>query len=232
MRWRMNTLCGGGAVCGLRSACSGVASFPGGGRLPYSLAGMPSLVGAREPLMGGWLLFSPEIKMFAPEHRYSGREQLLFAPEHLHSGGEQLLFAAEMLLFTEERLYSRRKHFLSGHEQLYLGAVHRLSRRGIFHSGSRIYAFYGEGFAEDLRALSPRAHRRRDSHELSPAGAPIRRGDWATAPLLLPHGPPKKPFIPTTRRKKTRPQLMPGGGARGDARRGETAVSLIRTWRP
>ena len=120
MRWRMNTLCGGRAVCGLRSACSGVVSFPGGGRLPYSLAGMPSLVGAREPLMGGWLLFSHEIKMFAPEH--------------LHSGGKQLLFAAEMLLLTGRMLYSRRKHLLSGHEQLYLGAVHRLSRRRIFHS--------------------------------------------------------------------------------------------------
>ena len=202
MRWRMNTLCGGGAVCGLRSACSGVASFPGGGRLPYSLAGMPSLVGAREPLMGGWLLFSPEIKMFALEHRYSGGEQLLFAHEHLHSGGEQLLFAAEMLLFTEERLYSRRKHFLSGHEQLYLGAVHRLSRRGIFHSRSRVRAFYDEGFAEDLRAFSPRAHRRRDSHELSPARAPMRRGNRATAPLLLPHGPPKQPALPSIRQKK------------------------------
>ena len=188
MRWRMNTLCGGRAVCGLRSACSGVASFPGGGRLPYSLAGMPSLVGAREPLIGGWLLFSPEIKMFAPEHRYSG--------------GEQLLFAAEMLLLTARMLYSRRKHLLSGHEQLYLGAVHRLSRRGIFHSRSRIRAFYGEGFAEDLRAFSPRAHRRRDSHELSPARTPIRRGNRATAPLLLPHGPPKKPALPTARRKK------------------------------
>ena len=214
----MNTLCGGRAVCSLRSACSGVASFSRGGRLPYSLAGMPSLVGAREPVRGGWLLFSHEIKMFAPEH--------------LHSGGEQLLFAAEMLLFTEEMLYSRRKHLLSGHEQLYLGAVHRLSRRGIFHSGSRIYAFYGEGFAEDLRAFSPRAHRRRDSHELSPATAPMRRGDRATAPFWLQHGPPKKPAIPPTRRKKTRPQLRPGGGARGDARRGETAVRLIRTWRP
>jgi len=188
MRWRMNTLCGGRAVCGLRSACSGVVSFPGGGRLPYSLAGMPSLVGAHEPLIGGWLLFSPEIKMFAPEHRYSG--------------GEQLLFAAEMLLLTARMLYSRRKHLLSGHEQLYLGAVHRLSRRGIFHSGSRIYAFYDEGFAEDLRALSPRAHRRRDSHELSPARAPMRRGNRATAPLLLPHGPPKQPALPTARRKK------------------------------
>ena len=228
----MNTLCGGRAVCSLRSACSGVASFSRGGRLPYSLAGMPSLVGAHEPLMGGWLLFSPEIKMFAPEHRYSGGEQLLFAPEHLHSGCEQLLFVAEMLLLTGRMLYSRRKHLLSGHEQLYLGAVHRLSRRGIFHSGSRIYAFYGEGFAEDLRAFSPRAHRRRDSHELSPAGAPMRREDRATAPLWLQHGPPKKPFIPTARRKKTRPQLRPGGGARGDARRGETAVRLIRTWRP
>ena len=227
----MNTLCGGRAVCSLRSACSGVASFSRGGRLPYSLAGMPSLVGAREPVRDGWLLFSPEIKMFAPEHRYSGGEQLLFAHEHLHSSGKQLLFAAEMLLFTKKMLYSRRKHLLSGHEQLYLGAVHRLSRRGIFHSGSRIYAFYGEGFAEDLRAFSPRGHRRRDSHELSPARAPMRRGNRATAPLLLPHGPPKKPFIPTTSRKKTRPQLMPGGGARGDARRGETAVRLIRTWR-
>lgn len=188
MRWRMNTLYGGRAVCGLRGAFSGVASFPGGGRLPYSLAGMPSLVGAREPLMGGWLLFSPEIKMFAPEH--------------LHSGCEQLLFAAEMLLLTARMLYSRRKHLLSGHEQLYLGAVHRPSRRGIFHSGLRIYAFYGEGFAEDLRALSPRAHRRRDSHELSPAGAPMRRGNRAAAPLLLPQGPPKKPALPTARRKK------------------------------
>lgn len=202
MRWRMNTLCGGRAVCGLRSACSGVVSFPGGGRLPYSLAGMPSLVGAREPLMGGWLLFSPEIKMFAPEHLYSGGEQLLFAPEHLHSGREQLLFAAEMLLLTARMLYSIRKQLLPGHEQLYLSAVHRLSRRGIFHSGSRIYAFYGEGFAEDLRAFSPRAHRRRDSHELSPARAPMRRENRATAPLLLPHGPPKEPFIPSTRRKK------------------------------
>ena len=205
-------------MCGLRSACSGVVSFPGGGRLPYSLAGMPSSVGAREPLMGGWLLFSPEIKMFAPEH--------------LHSGCEQLLFVAEMLLLTGRMLYSKHKHLLSGHEQLYLSAVHRLSRRGIFHSGSRIYAFYGEGFAEDLRAFSPRAHRRRDSHELSPARAPMRRGDRATAPFWLQHGPPKKPFIPTARRKKTRPQLRPGGGARGDARRGETAVRLIRTWRP
>lgn len=202
MRWRMNTLCGGRAVCGLRSACSGVVSFPGGGRLPYSLAGMPSLVGAREPVRGGWLLFSPEIKMFAFEHLYSGDEQLLFVHEHLHSGSEQLLFAAEMLLLTARMLYSRRKHFLSGHEQLYLSAVHRLSRRGIFHSGSRIYAFYGEGFAEDLRAFSPRAHRRRDSHELSPAGAPMRREDRATAPLLHPHSPPIKPFIPSTRRKK------------------------------
>ena len=188
MRWRMNTLCGSGAVCSLRSACSGVASFSRGGRLPYSLAGMPSLVGAREPVRGGWLLFSHEIKMFAPEH--------------LHSGGEQLLFAAEMLLFTEEMLYSRRKHLLSGHEQLYLGAVHRPSRRGIFHSRSRIRAFYGEGLAEDLRAFSPRAHRRRDSHELSPARAPIRRGNRATAPLLFPHDPPKAPAIPGTRRKK------------------------------
>ena len=142
MRWRMNTLRGGGAVCSLRGAYGGMACFSGGGRLPYSLAGMPSLVGAREPLMGGWLLFSHEIKMFAPEH--------------LHSGGKQLLFAAEMLLFTEEMLYSRRKHLLSGHEQLYLGAVHRLSRRGIFHSRSRIRAFYGEGFAETSRALSSR----------------------------------------------------------------------------
>ena len=232
MRWRMNTLCGGRAVCGLRGAFSGVVSFPGGGRLPYSLAGMPSLVGAHEPLMGGWLLFSPEIKMFALEHRYSGGEQLLFAHEHLHSGGEQLLFAAEMLLLTARMLYSRRNHLLSGHEQLSLSAVHRLSRRGIFHSRSRIRAFYDEGLAEDLRALSPRAHRRRDSHELSPAGAPMRREDRATAPLWLQHGPPKKPFIPTARRKKTRPQLRPGGGARGDARRGETAVRLIRTWRP
>ena len=189
-------------MCGLRSACSGVASFSRGGRLPYSLAGMPSLVGAREPVRDGWLLFSPEIKMFSPEHLHSGGEHFLFKPEHLYSGRKQLLFAAEMLLFTEERLYSRRKHLLSGHEQLYLGAVHRLSRRGIFHSGSRIYAFYGEGFAEDLRAFSPRAHRRRDSHELSPARAPMRRGDRATAPFWLQHGPPKKPAIPPTRRKK------------------------------
>ena len=130
----MNTLRGGGAVCGLRSACSGVASFSRGGRLPYSLAGMPSLVGAYESTRGGWLLFSPEIKMFAPEHLYSGCEHLLFEPEHLYSGRKQLLFAAEMLSFTEEMLYSRRKHLLSGHKQLYLGAVHRLSRRGIFHS--------------------------------------------------------------------------------------------------
>lgn len=188
MRWRMNTLRGGGAVCSLRSACSGVASFPGGGRLPYSLAGMPSLVSARESTRGGCLLFSHEIKMFAPEH--------------LHSGGEQLLFSAEMLLFTEEMLYSRRKHLLSGHEQLYLGAVHRLLRRGIFHSRSRIRAFYDEGFAEDLRAFSPRSHRRRDSHELSPARAPMRRGNQATAPLVFPHGPPKEPAIPTPGRKK------------------------------
>ncbi len=156
MRWRMNTLCGGRAVCGLRGACSGVASFPGGGRLPYSLAGMPSLVGAREPLMGGWLLFSHKIKMFAPEHLYSGREQLLFAHEHLQSSGEQLLFAAKMLLLTARMLYSIRKQLLPGHEQLYLGAVHRPSRRGIFHSRSRIRAFYGEGFSETSRALSSR----------------------------------------------------------------------------
>ena len=188
MRWRMNTLCGGRAVCGLRGAFSGVVSFPGGGRLPYSLAGMPSLVGAREPLMGGWLLFSPEIKMFAPEH--------------LHSGCEQLLFVAEMLLLTGRMLYSRRKHLLSGHEQLSLCAVHRPSRRGIFHSGSSIRAFHGEGFSETSRALSPRPHRRRDSHELSPARAPMRRGNRATAPLLLPHGPPKQPALPTARRKK------------------------------
>jgi len=156
MRWRMNTLCGDRAVCSLRSACSGVASFSRGGRLPYSLAGMPSLVSAREPVRGGWLLFSPEIKMFALEHRYSGGEQLLFAHEHLHSGGEQLLFAAEMLLLTARMLYSIRKQLLPGHEQLYLGAVHRPSRRGIFHSRSRIRAFYGEGFAETSRALSSR----------------------------------------------------------------------------
>ena len=78
MRWRMNTLRGGRAVCSLRSACSGVASFSRGGRLPYSLAGMPSLVGAREPVRDGWLLFSPEIKMFASEHLHSGGEHLLF----------------------------------------------------------------------------------------------------------------------------------------------------------
>ena len=133
MRWRMNTLCGSGAVCSLRSACSGVASFPGGGRLPYSLAGMPSLVGAREPVRDGWLLFSHGIKIFSPEHLHSGGEHFLFKPEHLYSGRKQLLFSAEMLLFTKKMLYSRRKHLLSGHEQLYLGAVHRLSRRGIFH---------------------------------------------------------------------------------------------------
>ena len=120
MRWRMNTLRGGRAVCSLRSACSGVASFSRGGRLPYSLAGMPSLVGAHESTRGGWLLFSHGIKMFSPEH--------------LHSGSEQLLFLAEMLLFTQEMLHSRREQLLHGHEQLYLGAVHRLSRRGIFHS--------------------------------------------------------------------------------------------------
>ena len=188
MRWRMNTLCGGRAVCGLRSACSGVVSFPGGGRLPYSLAGMPSLVGAHESTRGGWLLFSPEIKMFAPEH--------------LHSGSEQLLFVAEMLLLTGRMLYSRRKHLLSGHEQLSLCAVHRPSRRGIFHSGSSIRAFHGEGFSETSRALSPRSHRRKDSRELSPAGAPMRRGDRATAPLVFPHDPPKAPAIPGTRRKK------------------------------
>ena len=202
MRWRMNTLCGDRAVCSLRSACSGVASFSRGGRLPYSLAGMPSLVGAREPVRDGWLLFSPEIKMFSSEHLYSGGEHLLFEPKHLYSGRKQLLFVAEMLLLTGRMLYSRRKHLLSGHEQLYLGAVHRLSRRGIFHSRSRIRAFYGEGFAEDLRAFSPRAHRRRDSHELSPARTPIRRGNRATPPLLHPHSPPIKPFIPSTRRKK------------------------------
>ena len=202
MRWRMNTLCGSGAVCSLRSACSGVASFSRGGRLPYSLAGMPSLVGAREPVRDGWLLFSPEIKMFSPEHLHSGGEHFLFKPEHLYSGRKQLLFAAEMLLFTKKMLYSRRKHLLSGHEQLSLCAVHRPSRRGIFHSGSSIRAFHGEGFSETSRALSPRPHRRRDSHELSPARAPMRRGNRATAPLLLPHGPPKEPFIPSTRRKK------------------------------
>ena len=156
MRWRMNTLCGSGAVCSLRSACSGVASFSRGGRLPYSLAGMPSLVGAREPVRGGWLLFSPEIKMFAHEHLHSGLEHLLFAFEHLHSGSEHLLFVAEMLLLTQEMLYSRREQLLPGHEQLYLSAVHRLSRRGIFHSRSRIRAFYGEGFSETSRALSSR----------------------------------------------------------------------------
>ena len=134
MRWRMNTLCGGRAVCGLRGAFSGVVSFPGGGRLPYSLAGMPSLVGAREPVRVGWLLFSPEIKMFSSEHLYSGGEHLLFEPKHLYSGRKQLLFVAEMLLLTGRMLYSRRKHLLSGHEQLSLCAVHRPSRRGIFHS--------------------------------------------------------------------------------------------------
>ena len=91
---------------------------------------------------GEQLLFGHEIKMFAPEH--------------LYSFGEQLLFAAEMLLLTQEMLYLRRKQLLPGREQLYLCAVHRLSRRGIFHSRSRIRAFYGEGFAETSRALSSR----------------------------------------------------------------------------
>ena len=68
---------------------------------------------------------------------------------------------------------------------------------------ARTRRFRGAGRSpEDLRAFSPRGHRRRDSHELSPARAPMRRGNRATAPLLLPHGPPKKPFIPSTRRKK------------------------------
>lgn len=58
MRWRMNTLRGGKALCRLCGAFYGVARFSGGGRLPYSPAGMPALAGAREPVRDGWLLLA------------------------------------------------------------------------------------------------------------------------------------------------------------------------------
>jgi len=116
----MNTLRSDRAVCRLRSAYGGMACLPSGGRLPYAVLGMPALVGVREPVRGRWLLFGPEIKMFAPKQ--------------LYSGGEQLLFVAETLLFTDKMLYSARKRLLSGYQLLSLCAVHRPSRRGIFHS--------------------------------------------------------------------------------------------------
>jgi len=58
----------------------------------------------------------------------------MFAPKQLYPEGKQLLLVAEMLFLNLEIPYSIRKHLLTGDNQLSLCAVHRLSKRGIFHS--------------------------------------------------------------------------------------------------